>query len=154
MYIVQARSEDFKRGGARFQMLLCSRKFWKIDPLGCIFRPLFAKRGGGEGPPPPPLWPPMNVHETNVFNLTGRYKITKLVGGGENVTTKPYHSFMCTEFSKWGEKTRMTPPPIMAKEGGEITPAPPPCAQSHQWLWIIYYVLKDFYWIIQEICLQ
>ena len=44
------RGQRISKGGrgARFQML-CSRKFWKIDPLGRIFRPLFAKRGGGRG---------------------------------------------------------------------------------------------------------
>ena len=84
------------------------------------------EKGGGQGTAAPPLWPPMNVHETNVFNLTGRYKITKLVGGGENVTTKPYHSFMCTEFSKWGEKTRMTPPPHHGQGRGRNYTCPSP----------------------------
>ena len=32
-----------------------SSPFWKIDPLGCIFRPLFAKRGGARDRRPPPL---------------------------------------------------------------------------------------------------
>ena len=77
-----------------------------------------AKGGGARDRPPPPL----TAYECSCNQCVqfDRYKITKLVGGGENVTTKPYHSFMYAEFSKWGEKTRMTPPPIMPRKGAKL----------------------------------
>ena len=53
----------------------------------------------------------------------------KVGGSGENVTTKPYHSYIqeCAQDFPKGGGTRMTlpPPPIMPRGGGEITPAPP-----------------------------
>ena len=50
-----------------------------------------AKRGEQGASAPSPLFPHMNVH---VMCSIGQVQNNKVGGGGENVTTKPYQSFL------------------------------------------------------------
>ena len=51
---VQARSEDFKRGGRDFKCCSVQENFEK-STLSGAFSDHFLRKGGGEGPQPPPL---------------------------------------------------------------------------------------------------
>ena len=51
---VQARSEDFKRGGGEISNAVVFKFFLKKLPLSGAFSAHFLQKGGGEGPPPPP----------------------------------------------------------------------------------------------------